>query len=229
MIAPNQIIQGDCLQALAELPQASVDLLLTDPPYTISRPTGFTNTKLAKYATLSMEFGEWDKQELDLTALATAFFRVVKPHGTVIVFYDFWKLTYLAEALTQAGFKVLRHLIWQKTNPVPINTRAGYLSNSREYALSAVKQGKATFNSFYDTGIYEHGIPTNKVHPTQKPIKLFVELVEKHSNPGDLVLDPFCGSGTTCVAAKQLGRNYIGIDASADAIKLSRRRLKAVN
>jgi site-specific DNA-methyltransferase (adenine-specific) len=109
-------------------------------------------------------------------------------------------------------FKQLRFVEWIKTNPQPINSRVNYLTNSREIALLGVKKGKPTFNGEYDNGIYQFPIQGGKkrFHPTQKSIKLFEELIKKHSNEGDLVVDTFLGGGTTAIACKSTGRRFIG-------------------
>ena len=213
---------------LARLPQCSVDLALTDPPYNISRKTGFSNTKIKRYETVSMDFGKWDTAEIDLDDLARSLHRVLRDGGTVIIWYDIWKVTTLADALTGAGFGFLRQIIWEKTNPVPLNARRGYYSNSREMAVVAVKGQRPTFHSEYDNGVYEEAIPRPKggrIHPTQKPELLFAELIRKHSNPGDLVIDPFLGSGTTAVAAFAEGRNFKGCDIDPEYIAKAGDRL----
>ncbi|MDD9798017.1 MAG: DNA methyltransferase, partial [Alphaproteobacteria bacterium] len=166
------------------LDKGSVDLILTDPPYTISRKTGFSKVKngVQRFA-VSMEFGKWDTKQIDLSKMATAMYRVLRTGGTAIIWYDIWKLSHLAESMAEAGFKMLRVLIWQKTNPVPLNMKTTYLSNSREIAIVGVKSGKPTFHGNYDNGIYEYPIPRHncvKLHPTQKPLDLFCELIEKH-------------------------------------------------
>jgi DNA modification methylase len=133
--------------------------------------------------------------------------------------------------MESAGFKMIRQIIWQKTNPVPLNMRATYLSNSREMAVIGVKVGKPTFNSEYDSGIYEYPIPRHKgkrQHPTQKPLLLFEDLVRKHSNQGDLIVDPFLGAGTTGVAAVRNYRSFIGCDIDANYVEISRERLENV-
>ena len=218
--------RGDCLIELEDfavflnsLAKDSVDLILTDPPYTISRQTGFMAVKNGvKRFAVSMEFGEWDKQQIDLKLLGERMYRCLRRGGTAIVWYDLWKLTALADAMRAAGFKMLRLLIWQKTNPVPLNMRKTYLSNSREIAVVGVKGGSPTFYGSYDNGIYEYPIPRhngNKIHPTQKPLDLFRELVEKHSDENDLVVDPFLGSGTSALAALSKGRRFRGCDIDA--------------
>ena len=131
--------------------------------------------------------------------------------------------------MESAGFKMVRLVIWQKTNPVPLNMRATYLSNSRKMAVTSVKAGKPTFNSKYDSGIYAYPIPRhngNRMHPTQKPLLLFEDLVRKHSNTGDLVVDPFLGSGTTGVAAVRNARRFAGCDLDNNYVKIARERMK---
>jgi site-specific DNA-methyltransferase (adenine-specific) len=113
------------------------------------------------------------------------------------------------------GFKQIRFIEWVKTNPVPLNQHTNYLSNCREIALLGVKGGKPTFNSKFDKGIYEYPIQHVKKglrHPTQKNFALFEELIRKHSNEGDLVVDTFLGGGTTAFACKNTGRRFIGGD-----------------
>tara|TARA_R110000744_G_scaffold197565_1_gene316836 strand:- start:388 stop:840 length:453 start_codon:yes stop_codon:yes gene_type:complete len=111
-------------------------------------------------------------------------------------------------------FKQLRYLEWIKTNPVPINSKINYLTNSREIALTGVKKSKPVFNSEYDNGVYRYPIyhAKDRFHPTQKSLKLFEDLIKKHSNQDDTVLDCFLGSGTTAVAALRTKRNFIGCE-----------------
>jgi site-specific DNA-methyltransferase (adenine-specific) len=140
------------------------------------------------------------------------YYTKLRDGGTCIIFFDLWKLSYLKELMEKHKFKQLRFIEWIKTNPQPINSRVNYLTNSREIALLGVKKGKPTFNGEYDNGIYKFPIQggKNRFHPTQKNIKLFEELVKKHSNEGDLVVDTFLGGGTTAIACKETGRKFIG-------------------
>ena len=117
---------------------------------------------------------------------------------------------------------------WLKTNPVPINSKINYLTNSREIALVGVKGSKPTFNSSYDNGLYEYPICRDKgrFHPTQKPIKLIEELILKHSNEGDLVLDCFSGSGTTAVACMNTGRTFLGCELDKEYYNKSLKRIE---
>lgn len=147
--------------------------------------------------------------------------------GTCIVFYDLWKIQELKEVLESVGFKQFRFIEWVKTNPVPINSKINYLTNSKEVAIVCVKGGKPTFHSEYDKGIYEFPIYQGKdrFHTTQKPIKLMEDLILKHSNEGDKVLDMFCGSATTLVACKNTNRLGFGCEKDNNYYELAKERL----
>ncbi len=220
----------DFVHFLKSLPPDSVDLMLTDPPYNISKKTGFASIgpKSVERFAVSMDFGEWDHAEIDLARLAKHAYRALRKGGTAIVFYDLWKLTTIANALSNAGFVQLRLIEWVKTNPVPLNSKRNYLTNSREIAVLAVKTSKPTFNSEYDNGQYHYPIPNNgtRYHPTQKPIPLFNDLVAKHSKRGDLVIDPFVGSGTAAIAAISQGRTFAGCDRDAGYIAIAKKRVR---
>ena len=227
---PNiQISQDDYQNFLTTLPKNSVDLLLTDPPYAISRQTGFAKVKNGvKRFSVSMDFGKWDHQEINLNTLCNETHKALRKGGTAIIWYDLWKISDVEKALKNAGFKMIRLIIWQKTNPVPLNQQATYLSNSREIAVSAVKGGKPTFNEKYHNGIFSYPIPRHngkRTHPTQKPIDLFSELVKIHSNKGDTIIDPFLGSGTTAEAAYRLDRNFKGCDIDPNYVANAQARI----
>ncbi len=223
--------QRDFKVFLNRLEKGSVDLILTDPPYTISRKTGFANVKngVQRFA-VSMDFGKWDHIQIDLKSFAEASYSALRRGGTIIAWYDIWKIGKLADAMTSAGFKMLRLIVWRKTNPVPLNSKATYLSNSREMAVIGVKVGTPTFHGFYDSGDYDFPIPRHggkRLHPTQKPLGLFRELIKKHSNPTDLVVDPFVGSGTTAVASLLEDRAFTGCDIDPNYIEAARKRVGA--
>ena len=215
------IILGDCLQELPKIESNSIDLIITDPPYLISRDSNFkqisdsTSKEMSTKYNISIDFGDWDKVELDFNYLFKEWFRILKKGGTLIVFYDVWKSNEIKESANIVGFKQPRVCTWTKTNPVPINSKTNYLSNATEYFFTFVKGGKPTFNSVYDNGFYKFPICHGKErlqHPTQKPLSLISQLIEKHSNSGDLVLDNFAGTGTVGEACVKLGRDYILIE-----------------
>ena len=181
-----------------------------------------------KYA-VTTKYGKWDSEFTveRLGLFIKHFYRILKTGGTCIIFFDLWKITHLREMLESEKFKQIRLVEWIKTNPQPINSKVNYLTNCREIALLGIKKSKPTFNSKYDKGIYEHPIQGGKqrFHPTQKSLPLFEELIKKHSNEGDLVLDCFAGSATTAVAAKNTGRNFIGCEMNEEYYNKSMERL----
>lgn len=212
----NQILHGDCFDILSKIKNKSVNLILTDPPYSISKYSFFQVKKgNSKFDNISIDFGDWDKSEIDLDILFKHYKRILKKGGTLIIFYDIWKSNKIREAAEKAGFKQPRICQWVKNNATPINSKHNYLSNAIEYFFTFVKAGNPTFNSEYDKGIYNYPICHGKErtdHPTQKPLNLMKDIIEKHSNEGDLILDTFAGSGTVGVASKELNRDYILIE-----------------
>lgn len=224
-----------CFELLASLEDKTIDLVLIDPPYDISRPTNFQSGEETGKDTdrfrISMDFGEWDKNFTGLEIAIRECFRVLKDGGTMICFYDLWKIETLKSYLEAAGFVQIRFIEWIKTNPVPINSKINYLTNSREVAVLGVKKSKPTFHSEYDNGIYRYPICQDKgrFHPTQKPLALIADLINKHSNEGEIVLDCFAGSCTTGVAAVLNNRQFIGCELDAEYYEKAVQRLKDYN
>ena len=224
-----------CFELLASLEDKTIDLVLIDPPYDISRPTNFQSGEETGKDTdrfrISMDFGEWDKNFTGLEIAIRECFRVLKDGGTMICFYDLWKIETLKSYLEAAGFVQIRFIEWIKTNPVPINSKINYLTNSREVAVLGVKKSKPTFHSEYDNGIYRYPICQDKdrFHPTQKPLALIADLINKHSNEGEIVLDCFAGGCTTGVAAVLNNRQFIGCELDTEYYKKAVQRLKDCN
>ena len=206
-----------------------------DPYILISKKSNFKNysegtTKeiITKYGGHSIDFGDWDKQDINWDLLFNEYYRILKKGGTLIIFFDIWKSSLIKEMADKNKFKQGRICVWQKTNPVPINSKINYLSNANEYFFSFIKDKKPTFNSEYDNGVYKYPICHGKErleHPTQKPLGLITELIKKHSNIGDLVLDTFAGSGTTGEACNILERKYILIERDDNYHNLILKRL----
>ena len=172
-----------------------------------------------KYS-VQTEYGDWDKNftmEI-LDDFIANYYKKLKKGGTLIIFFDIWKITPLKEIMEKYKFKQIRFIEWIKTNPQPLNSNTNYLTNCREMALLGVKGSKPTFNSKYDNAIYHFPIQNGKdrFHKTQKSIPLFEELIKKHSNEGDIVLDTFLGGGTTAIACKNTNRNFKGCEISKE-------------
>lgn len=192
-----------------------VDLILTDPPYCVSRDyqLGFSNMGRS-----GMNYGTWDygfdqKEWINLCA------PIVREGGSVVIFNDWKNLSYLVEALTENGFIIKDLIRWEKSNPMPRNVNSRYVMDF-EVALWAVKgKKKWTFNKpneisylrpMFRTGVLLGG--KKRIHPTQKSLEVFADLIKIHSNENDIVFDPFSGSGTTAVACKMLNRRFIGCE-----------------
>ena len=224
-----------CFDFMRSVDNESANLVLIDPPYEISKETGFakgakTGRDVDRFR-VSMEFGEWDKNFEGLDAVITEAYRILKRGGSLICFYDLWKITVLREYFERAQFKQLRFIEWLKTNPVPLNSGLNYLTNAREIAVLGVKGGKPTFNAKYDNGVYNYPIcrDADRFHPTQKPLALIEEIIIKHSNENDIVVDCFLGSGSTALAALKTRRNFIGCELNKEYYKKSVERLHKYN
>jgi site-specific DNA-methyltransferase (adenine-specific) len=234
----------DGLSMLKEIDSNSIDLVLTDPPYIISKESGmnkvFEDKEVgivkAKYGTkyaIQTDYGDWDSKFTieTLEQFIKEFYRVLKKGGTCIIFFDLWKIETLSNILNKNGFSKIRMIEWIKTNPVPINSKATYLNNAREIALTCVKGAGQVFNSKYDTGIYNYPIyrgikGIDRIHPTQKSLELFVELIKKHSKDNSIVIDPFGGSGTTYLASQLTNRNCYSSEVDKKFFDMSMTRIK---
>lgn len=171
-----KLINADYFEFLPRIESNSVDLVLIDPPYEVSRKTNFNAGEKAGRDTdrfrLSMDFGTWDRNDFPTNMVIKECYRVLKNGGTIICFYDLWKVSVLRKSFEENNFRQIRFVEWIKTNPVPINSKLNYLTNAREIALTAVKGSKPVFHSEYDNGIYRYPICHEKgrFHPTQKPL-----------------------------------------------------------
>ena len=223
-----------CFEFLPKIQNKSIDLILIDPPYEISRPTNFLSGEETGKDTdrfrISMDFGDWDKNFYGLEEVFKEGYRILKDGGTMICFYDLWKIETIKRYYDDNKFKQIRFIEWLKTNPVPINSKINYLTNSREVAVLGVKKSKPTFHSSYDNGLYQYPIcqDTGRFHPTQKPLAFMKELIKKHSNEGDIVLDCFSGSGTIGVAALTTNRKFLGCEISPEYYAKYLERIKSL-
>jgi len=252
------------IEYLKTITNNSIDLILTDPPYIISKDSGmnshYNNVKFNEennitsvkteeeweeykslneieddrnkenyinYGTIygkkycvKTDYGSWDSDFTieNLEQFISEYYKKLKKGGTLIMFFDLWKISDLKNLLEKYKYKQIRFIEWIKTNPQPRNSKVNYLTNCREIALVAVKEGNPTFNSSYDNGIYMYPLQggKNRFHPTQKSLSLFEELIKKHSNKNDTVLDTFLGSGTTAIACKNTQRNFKGCEISKE-------------
>ena len=224
-----EIKQQDAYAFLEELEPNSVDLVLTDPPYNLGKSVRVTTkTRDGRLYFEQKKTGAWDDAVIDIERLSRLIYRALRQGGSAIVWFDVWKTSYLADAMKTSKFKMLRMVQWNKTNPTPVNIKKAYLHNVTEMAVFGVKGRNPTFNAYYESGVYTFPRPYykhGKLHLAQKPLKLFRWLVERHSNEGDLVIDPFLGSGTTAAACASTNRKFKGCDLDAAYIKTAKARV----
>lgn len=248
-----KLYQGDCLEVLKKMKPESVDMVFADPPYNLSNG-GFT---CQAGRMVSVDKGDWDKSkgvdsDFDFhLAWIDACRRVLKPNGTIWISGTYHSIYQCGFALQKLGYHILNDVAWFKPNAAP-NLSCRFFTASHETLIWARKdkQAKHTFNyrSMKEGNWHERDFikkpglqmrsvwalgtprPEEKVfgkHPTQKPIELLRRIILASTNKGDIVLDPFTGSSTTGVAAKEYGRRFIGIDMEKKYLDLSVQRFNS--
>ena len=222
-----QIIHGDALKFLPSLPKEFFSLLISDPPFNISRKSNFHTM-----GRQGVDFGDWDRNFKDQTTWIKLAEPSLKPWSSIVIWNDWKKLGNIATFLEEElKFQIKTILTWNKTNPGPFNCKRRFLQGT-EHALWAVKPGPKkkglswTYNGGYHKGWFTHSVMTNSEHPTKKPDKIFIEIIEKLTNPGDWVLDPFCGGGTTPYSCSKIGRNSLSIELDLDYYKIAMKHWK---
>ncbi len=248
----NEILVGDCLEKLASLPAASVDLVFADPPYNLQLEQSLSRPDQSLVDAVD---DDWDKfaSFADYDAFTRAWLsgarRVMKDNATIFVIGSYHNIFRVGTILQDLGFWILNDIVWRKANPMP-NFRGRRFTNAHETLIWAAKSAAAknyTFN--YEalkagnedcqarsdwfmpicTGAERLKNETgSKTHPTQKPEALLARVLHAASQTGDLVLDPFFGTGTTGAVAKKLGRSFIGIERDETYAKAARARIAAV-
>jgi len=240
----NKIIQGDCLNVMKGIPDESVDLVLTDPPYNISKlndnrdRSKLNSPIMRRKKSLNYDFGDWDNMDRKDFLIFTENWlkeccRVLKINGAFISFFNKEDISYLNWTSKKYQVRTRTIFTWHKTNPVPSFRKVNYLS-ACEFIWIGSKGKFKTFNfkmqkemhNFYETSNKSCYGKTS--HPTEKPLSLIQHLIEIHSNKNDIILDPFLGSGTTAVACKELRRRFIGIEISEEYCEIAKRRVKAI-
>ena len=239
------IQQGDCVTLLKTLPSGSVQQIFADPPYNLSG-SNFQTVKSGKYATCDK--GEWDMiDNIDIfnEMWLKECIRVLADNGTIWVSGTLHNIYSVGVALEEENFKILNNITWQKTNPPP-NLACRTFTHSTETILWAKKNLPKTHHYFnYELmkeinnnrqmkDVWEGSLtkPREKSygkHPTQKPEYLLERIILSCTRPGDLILDPYLGSGTTGKVAKELGRKFIGIELEPEYLCIAQKRIAEVS
>ena len=248
----DTIIKGDCVAALEALPTNSVDVIFADPPYNLQLGGTLHRPDQSLVDAVDDEwdqFASFEAYDAFTRAWLLACRRVLKPSGTIWVIGSYHNIFRVGATLQDLNFWILNDIVWRKTNPMP-NFKGRRFQNAHETMIWATRDPKAkgyTFN--YDAlkasnddvqmrsdwlfpicsgGERLKGEDGKKVHPTQKPEALLARILMASSKPGDVVLDPFFGSGTTGAVAKRLGRHFVGIEREQDYIDAASARIAAV-
>ena len=247
----DKIIAGDCIEVMRALPDACVDLVFADPPYNLQLGGDLTRPDNSRVDGVDdawdqfSSFAAYDAFTRDWLAEAR---RILKPDGAIWVIGSYHNIFRVGAAVQDLGFWILNDIIWNKTNPMP-NFRGTRFTNAHETLIWAAhsKETRYTFNynalktanddlqmrSDWSIPICTgnerlKGAGGAKAHPTQKPEALLYRVLIASTNPGDVVFDPFFGSGTTGAVAKLLGRHFIGVERDADYRAAAAKRIAAV-
>ncbi len=248
----DTIIKGDCVAALEALPSQSVDVIFADPPYNLQLGGTLHRPDQSLVDAVDDEwdqFASFEAYDAFTRAWLLACRRVLKPTGTIWVIGSYHNIFRVGATLQDLNFWILNDIVWRKTNPMP-NFKGRRFQNAHETMIWASPNAKAkgyTFN--YDAMKAANddvqmrsdwlfpicsgnerlkGEDGKKAHPTQKPEALLARVIMASSKPGDIILDPFFGSGTTGAVAKRLGRHFVGIEREQDYIDAASARIAAV-
>ncbi|MDR9395608.1 site-specific DNA-methyltransferase [Roseovarius sp. SYSU LYC5161] len=247
----NTIMDGDCIEVMDSLPEASVDLIFADPPYNLQlrgdlhRPDNSQVDAVDDDWDRFDSFATYDRFTQEWLRAAR---RLLKPNGAIWVIGSYHNIFRVGAAMQNAGYWILNDIVWRKSNPMP-NFRGKRLTNAHETLIWASKEEGAKYTFNYEAlkslndGVQmrsdwvlpicsgQERLKTEdgeKAHPTQKPESLLHRVLVGTTNPGDVVLDPFFGTGTTGAVAKMLGRDYIGIEREASYREVAERRLATI-
>jgi modification methylase len=247
----DYIYQGDCIEVLNTLPAQSVDLVFADPPYNLQLQNELLRPNMTQVDAVDDhwdQFADFAAYDAFTRAWLGACRRVLKDTGTIWVIGSYHNIYRVGSIMQDLGYWFLNDVVWVKTNPMP-NFRGVRFTNAHETLLWCKKsqgQKRYTFNyhamkmandekqmrSDWElalcTGAERLTANGEKLHPTQKPEALLYRVLLASSSPGDVVLDPFFGTGTTGAVAKKLGRHFVGIEREAAYIEGARRRIAAV-
>ena len=247
----DRVIPGDCIAALNKLPAASVDLVFADPPYNLQLGGELTRPDQSEVDGVDDHwdrFASFDEYDAFTRSWLLGVRRVLKPDGAIWVIGSYHNIFRVGSILQDLGFWILNDVIWRKSNPMP-NFRGRRFTNAHETMIWAGRSPETRNYAFnYDalkvfnddlqmrsdwtiplcTGQERLKADGRKVHATQKPEALLYRVLLASSSPGDVVLDPFFGTGTTGAVAKKLGRRFIGIERDADYIAAAEKRIASV-
>jgi modification methylase len=247
----DRVLVGDCIELMQRLPETSVDMVFADPPYNLQlggellRPD---NSKVDAVDDDWDKFADFARYDAFTRAWLGAARRALKPEGTLWVIGSYHNIFRIGTALQDHGFWILNDIVWRKSNPMP-NFKGKRFTNAHETLIWAARGQRTRYTFNYasmkelNEGIQMRsdwllplctggerlkGEDGKKAHPTQKPEALLFRCLMAASNPGDVILDPFFGTGTTGAVARRLGRRFIGLERDPDYAAIARKRIAQV-
>jgi len=211
MIDTNKIIHGDCIQVMKEFPNNSFDLIITDPPYGDNAVYGFYDKTIKNN----------ENPLINCQALVECY-RVLRRNRSLYLFTNWKHYPFLTEFIIRyTKFKIRHLIVWKKHN-----FGLGWAFRHQYELVLVLEKGKAKYNltNFSDVQTASHINHSKNTHPHEKPVDLIMKMIEHSSKEGDLVLDPFCGSGAVCVGCQNLGRRWVGVELEEGWCKIAGRR-----
>lgn len=231
------LANGNCKDYLSIIASNTVDLVITDPPYNLGNFMHKRNTNLVQMRKNQFAYAGWDNLSNDEWIKEMDFFfkesnRVLKKGGTMLMFMSLMKIETIVRLAEKYNFYYKTTGIWHKTNPMPRNMNLHFINSTEAWIYFINEKRTGTFNNngkmlhdFFETSLTSQKEKKFGKHPTQKPIALFSHFIKTLSNEGEVVLDPFMGSGSSGVSAKKLNRKFIGIELNEDYYNLSKTRI----
>lgn len=205
----DRIHHGDCIEVMRRMPEKSIDFILSDPPY------------LVNYRDRLGRSIQNDVNDRWLKPAMREAFRVLKSDRVAIMFYGWTRVDKFFEAWLEAGFQPVGHIVFRKT----YSSKSRFLCYHHEQAYLLAK-GRPPLPKQSLADVMDMPYSGNKLHPTQKPVEALLPLVRSFTLPGEVVLDPFAGSGSSCMAAHLSGRGYVGIEKDAAYMQIAAERLR---
>ena len=245
------IINNDCIVALSEIPSSSVDLVFADPPYNLQLSGELTRPDQSLVAGVNEcwdQFDSFKAYDRFSKAWLKECHRILKPNAAIWVIGSYHNIFRLGKTLQDLGFWILNDVVWRKTNPMP-NFRGRRFTNAHETLIWAAKSPNSKYQFNYDSMKMlnedlqmrsDWSLPIcsgqerlkdnfgKKIHPTQKPESLISRIILATTKPGDVILDPFFGTGTTGAVAKKLRRHYIGVEQDSIYVDYAKKRLCSI-
>ena len=240
-VSTSQLLLGDCLKVMKQLPDSCVDCIITDPPYNLGQFMHDRNTNLVKMRANQFAYAGWDNLDYKEWRLSMKKFlvecsRVLKKGGTLIVFMAVIKVSDIVNLSQGTKLYYKTTGVWHKTNPMPRNMNIHFVNSTESWIYFVNSDTSGTFNNegkvvhdFLESSVCPLSEKKHGKHPTQKPLPLLARIILASTQENDWILDPFTGSSTTGIAASLLNRRFLGLDQEESFLEISKKRREEIN